>query len=609
MPNRILLIFITLLLGIGSASAQKYPERSLVRKGNRDFAKERYDRSIERYTQALEAAPENFEAAYNLGGALYRTEKYEEAAKMLERIAADSTRTDQERAEAFYNLGNAQFKQEKYPEALESYKNSLRMNPADQEAKYNYAYTKRLLQKQQNEDQNKDQNKDQQNSGGQDQNQDKNKDNNSDKDRQQDKGGEQQDQQDRQNGQNDPDKNGQNPDEQPQDSDKPDSDDRQPGQPRENGISLEEQERMLDAIQAQEDKTQEKLKEKAGVVVRGNKNWYRINSETAMQFASPYFLWLLAVIPLMVVYYVWRTRQGGASIQVSTIDGVAEAPRTVRYYLRHLPFALRCAAVALLIVALARPQSVDEGSTSNTEGIDIVLAIDISTSMLAQDLQPDRIQAAKQVAGNFITDRPGDRIGLVAFAGEAFTQSPLTTDQGTLQTLLGRLRSGVVEDGTAIGNGLATAINRLRESNAKSKVIILLTDGENNRGEIAPLTAAEIARDQGIRVYTIGVGTRGTAPYPTVDFFGNPTVVQAKVQIDEKILGEIADLTGGRYFRATDNAKLQSIYDEINQLEKSKVEISQYTTYTEEYLRWAAAALALLLVEFLLRTLWLKSLP
>ena len=187
-----------------------------------------------------------------------------------------------------------------------------------------------------------------------------------------------------------------------------------------------------------------------------------------MQFASPYFLWLLAVIPLMVVYYVWRTRQGGASIQVSTIDGVAEAPRTVRYYLRHLPFALRCAAVALLIVALARPQSVDEGSTSNTEGIDIVLAIDISTSMLAQDLQPDRIQAAKQVAGNFIADRPGDRIGLVAFAGEAFTQSPLTTDQGTLQTLLGRLRSGVVEDGTAIGNGLATAINRLRESDATS---------------------------------------------------------------------------------------------------------------------------------------------
>ena len=328
-----------------------------------------------------------------------------------------------------------------------------------------------------------------------------------------------------------------------------------------------------------------------------------------MHFASPYYLWLLSALVPMIAYYVWRTLQGGASIQISSVEGVVRAPKTVRYWLRHLPFVLRLAALALLIVALARPQDVERLSRTNTEGIDIMLAIDVSGSMLARDFRPDRIQAAKQVAGNFITDRPGDRIGLVAFAGEAFTQSPLTTDQGTLQTLLGRLRSGVVEDGTAIGNGLATAINRLRESEAKSKVIILLTDGENNRGEIAPLTAAEIARDQGIRVYTIGVGTRGTAPYPTVDFFGNPTVVQAKVQIDEKILGEIADLTGGRYFRATDNAKLQSIYDEINQLEKSKVEISQYTTYTEEYLRWAAAALALLLVEFLLRTLWLKSLP
>ena len=328
-----------------------------------------------------------------------------------------------------------------------------------------------------------------------------------------------------------------------------------------------------------------------------------------MHFASPYYLWLLSALVPMIAYYVWRTLQGGASIQISSVEGVVRAPKTVRYWLRHLPFAQRLAALALLIVALARPQDVERLSRTNTEGIDIMLAIDVSGSMLARDFKPDRITAAKEVAGSFIADRYGDRIGLVAFAGEAFTQSPLTTDQGTLQTLLARIRSGLIEDGTAIGNGLATAINRLRESNAKSKVIILLTDGENNRGEIAPLTAAEIARDQGIRVYTIGVGTRGTAPYPTVDFFGNPTVVQAKVQIDEKILGEIADLTGGRYFRATDNAKLQSIYDEINQLEKSKVEISQYTTYTEEYLRWAAAALALLLVEFLLRTLWLKSLP
>ena len=330
-----------------------------------------------------------------------------------------------------------------------------------------------------------------------------------------------------------------------------------------------------------------------------------------MQFASPYFLWLLAVIPLMVVYYVWRTRQGGASIQVSTIDGVAEAPRTVRYYLRHLPFALRCAAVALLIVALARPQSVDEGSTSNTEGIDIVLAIDISTSMLAQDLQPDRIQAAKQVAGNFITDRPGDRIGLVAFAGEAFTQSPLTTDQGTLQTLLARIRSGLIEDGTAIGNGLATAINRLRESEAKSKVIILLTDGVNNRGEIAPQTAAEIAKAQGIRVYTIGVGTEGMAPYPAVDIYGTPTggTVMAKVEIDEKTLRSIAEQTGGQYFRATDKAKLKAIYDQINQLEKSKVEVTEHVTYHEQFLLWALAGLGLLVLEFLFSNLVLKRIP
>ncbi len=328
-----------------------------------------------------------------------------------------------------------------------------------------------------------------------------------------------------------------------------------------------------------------------------------------VRFVNPDMLWLSALIVPMVAYYVYRMRQGGATMRISTIDGVRRVPRTAKYYLRHLPLVLCCLAVALLSVALARPQSAEHNSNSTTEGIDIVLSLDVSGSMLARDFTPDRLGAAKEVASNFIVDRPNDRIGLVVFAGESFTQCPLTTDKRSLLNLLGGVRSGMIDDGTAIGNGLATAINRLRESNAKSKVIILLTDGENNRGEIAPLTAAEIARDQGIRVYTIGVGTRGTAPYPTVDFFGNPTVVQAKVQIDEKILGEIADLTGGRYFRATDNAKLQSIYDEINQLEKSKVEISQYTTYTEEYLRWAAAALALLLVEFLLRTLWLKSLP
>ena len=328
-----------------------------------------------------------------------------------------------------------------------------------------------------------------------------------------------------------------------------------------------------------------------------------------MHFASPYYLWLLTLLVPMIGYYVWRTLQGGAAIRISSVAGVVRAPKTVRYYLRHLPFALRAAAFALLVVALARPQDVEQNVRTNTEGIDIMLAIDVSGSMLARDFKPDRIMAAKEVAGSFIADRYGDRIGLVAFAGEAFTQSPLTTDQSTLQTLLARIRSGLIEDGTAIGNGLATAINRLRESEAKSKVIILLTDGVNNRGEIAPLTAAEIAKAQGIRVYTIGVGTEGMAPYPAIDMFGNITFVNQKVEIDEKTLTAISDMTGGKYFRATDKAKLKAIYDEINQLEKSKVEVTEHVSYHELYLAWVLAALGLLLAEFLLANLVLKRIP
>ena len=328
-----------------------------------------------------------------------------------------------------------------------------------------------------------------------------------------------------------------------------------------------------------------------------------------MHFASPYYLWLLTLLVPMIGYYVWRTLQGGAAIRISSVAGVVRAPRTVRYYLRHLPFVLRAAAFALIVVALARPQDVEQNVRTNTEGIDIMLAIDVSGSMQARDFKPDRITAAKEVAGSFIADRYGDRIGLVAFAGEAFTQSPLTTDQSTLQTLLARIRSGLIEDGTAIGNGLATAVNRLRESEAKSKVIILLTDGVNNRGEIAPLTAAEIAKAQGIRVYTIGVGTEGMAPYPAIDMFGNITFVNQKVEIDEKTLTAISDMTGGKYFRATDKAKLKAIYDEINQLEKSKVEVTEHISYHELYLAWALAALGLLLAEFLLSNLVLKRIP
>ena len=328
-----------------------------------------------------------------------------------------------------------------------------------------------------------------------------------------------------------------------------------------------------------------------------------------MTFHNPHILWLLLLLLPMIGYYVWRTLQGGAAIRISTVEGAEQAPKTVRYYLRHLPFALRAAAVGLIIVALARPQDAEQYSNTSTEGIDILLALDVSGSMLARDFKPDRITAAKEVAGSFIADRYGDRIGLVAFAGEAFTQSPLTTDQSTLQTLLARIRSGLIEDGTAIGNGLATAINRLRESDAKSKVVILLTDGVNNRGEIAPVMAAEIAKAQGIRVYTIGVGTEGMAPYPAVDMFGNMTFVQQKVEIDEKNLRQIAESTGGRYFRATDKAKLKAIYDEINQLEKSKVEVFEHITYHELYLGWLLAALALLAAEFLLAQLVLKRIP
>lgn len=328
-----------------------------------------------------------------------------------------------------------------------------------------------------------------------------------------------------------------------------------------------------------------------------------------MKFANPYLLWLLVLVVPMIAYYIYRALQGGAAIRISSVEGVRKAPRTWRYWFRNLPFVLRCAAFVALVVALARPQTIEEQSRTNAEGIDIMLSIDISGSMLARDFKPDRITAAKEVAGEFIADRYGDRIGLAVFAGESFTQSPLTTDKSTLQTMLARIRSGVVEDGTAIGNGLATAINRLRESDAKSKVIILLTDGVNNSGEIAPLMAADIAADMGIKVYTIGVGTRGKAPYPAVDMFGNMTFQMADVEIDEETLEAIASRTGGKYFRATDKAKLKAIYDEINQLEKSKVEVTDLTIYHEQYLPLVLLAITLLFVEFLFGQVLLKRIP
>ena len=328
-----------------------------------------------------------------------------------------------------------------------------------------------------------------------------------------------------------------------------------------------------------------------------------------MRFANPYLLWLLVLIVPAVAHYIYRALRGGAAIRISSIEGVRRAPRTWRYWLRHAPFVLRCAAVGAMIVALARPQIIEHKSHTDAEGIDIMLAMDISGSMLARDFEPDRMTAAKEVAAAFINDRIGDRIGIAAFAGEAFTQSPLTTDKNSLITMLARLRSGIIDDGTAIGNGLATAVNRLRESDAKSKVIILLTDGVNNSGVIGPLMAADIAADMGIKVYTVGVGSRGKAPYPVVDMFGNVSYQPMPVEIDEKTLEEIATRTGGRYFRATDNEKLHHIYNEINELEKSKVEISDLTLYHENWLLMLLGALVLMMMEFIISQLLLKRIP
>lgn len=328
-----------------------------------------------------------------------------------------------------------------------------------------------------------------------------------------------------------------------------------------------------------------------------------------IHFASPNILWLLLLLVPIVAIYVYRIMRGGASIHVSTIGSMANAPRTLRYWLRHLPFALRCAAIALVIIALARPQDVEHHSRTTSEGIDIMLAIDVSGTMLARDLKPNRITAAREAAGNFIVDRRGDRIGIVVFAGEAYTQSPLTTDQPTLLTMLGQVESGLIEDGTAIGTGLATALNRLRESEAKSKVVILLTDGVNNRTTIAPLTAAEIAKKLGVKVYTIGVGTNGMAPYPVQDMWGNISYQPMPVEIDEQTLREVAQMTGGEYFRATDKNTLAEVYERINQLEKSKVEVTEFTTYDERFLNYLLAALAALVLEFIIGQLWLRRIP
>lgn len=328
-----------------------------------------------------------------------------------------------------------------------------------------------------------------------------------------------------------------------------------------------------------------------------------------MIFANPTYLYLLLLLIPIIGWYIYKLSKSQASLQVSSTE-VFDIPGTSSWkvWLRHVPFVFRTVAIAVLIVILARPQSTNSWQNSSTEGIDIVLAMDISTSMLAQDLKPNRLEASKDVASSFINGRPNDNIGLVVFAAESFTQCPLTTDHAVLLNLFKDIQPGIIQDGTAIGLGLANAVSRIKDSQAKSKVIILLTDGVNNTGEIAPVTAAEIAKTFGVRVYTIGVGTQGEAPYPFQTAFGIQ-YQNVPVEIDEQTLKQMAATTGGQYFRATDNASLKEIYSEIDKMEKTKISVQEYSKKQEEYKNWAILLFVLLLVEILLRNTLLRNIP
>ena len=327
-----------------------------------------------------------------------------------------------------------------------------------------------------------------------------------------------------------------------------------------------------------------------------------------ISFKNPEFFYLFLLLIPMIGWYVWKQKKAGASIQFSSDMGFAKIPKSWKYYFRHSVFVLEILSLSFLIMALARPQSSNSWSNVTTQGIDIVIALDISSSMLAMDFQPNRIEAAKDVATQFISGRTNDKIGLVIFSGESFTQCPLTTDHATVINLLGNVESGMIEDGTAIGNGLATAVSRLKESTAISKVIILLTDGVNNRGEIAPVTAAELAKTFGIRVYTVGIGTVGTAPYPVQTPFG-VQIQDMKVDIDEPTLQKIAEVTDGKYFRATNNNKLTEIYKEIDKLEKSKIDVKEYSKKEEEYLKYAMAGALFLVLGLYLKTTVFRNIP
>jgi Ca-activated chloride channel family protein len=325
-------------------------------------------------------------------------------------------------------------------------------------------------------------------------------------------------------------------------------------------------------------------------------------------FAYPWILYFLIIIPLMAAWYLWKGLKKQPSVKYSSLGFLKDFSPTVRERLKHLPFILRVIAVALFIVALARPQTFSSGEDINTEGIDIVMVLDISSSMLAEDFKPNRLEEAKNVIDNFVKGRTSDRIGLVIFARDAFTQCPLTVDYPVLRNLLKDVKSGMLEDMTAIGNAIATGVDRLKDSDAKSKVIILLTDGVNNAGEVDPVSAAEIAKTFGIRIYTIGVGTRGNAPFPVQTPFGM-RYQMAPVEIDEGVLQKIAGITDGQYFRATDNRTLEDIYNKIDRLEKTRIEVTSYRNAKELFYGWLGCGILLLLAEVSLSKTVLRKIP
>ncbi len=324
-----------------------------------------------------------------------------------------------------------------------------------------------------------------------------------------------------------------------------------------------------------------------------------------MTFANKYIFLLLALVVVYIIWYIRKHNNIEPSVRVSDTSPYAAVGKTWREWLVHVPFVLRVVALTMIVIVLARPQSSDNWQNTEIEGIDIMMTIDVSTSMLSEDLKPNRLEAAKDVAAQFINGRPNDNIGLTIFAGESFTQCPLTVDHEVLLNLFKNVQCGLVEDGTAIGLGIANAVTRLKDSKAKSKVIILLTDGTNNAGAVSPLTAAAIAKQFGIRIYTIGVGTNGEAPYPFQTAMGI-RYQNIPVEIDEQVLREIASTAGGEYFRATSNSKLKEVYEEIDKLEKTKLNVREFSTKEEEYQPFALVALIAVILELALRATLLR---